>query len=37
MKVRKSTCPSGLRGHVKAVIFSNAWVQTPQLTLLSFR
>lgn len=30
----KLTCPSGLRGHVKAVICSHAWVQTPQSTLL---
>ena len=26
-------CPSGLRGHVKAVICSHAWVQIPQRTL----
>ena len=28
----KLACPSGLRGHVKAVICSHAWVQTPQST-----
>ena len=28
-----SVCPSGLRGYVQVVMFSNAWVQIPQLTL----
>ena len=27
-----SVCPSGLRGYVQVVMFSNAWVQIPQLT-----
>ena len=31
---KKLACPSGLRGHVKAVICSHAWVQTPQSTIL---
>ena len=28
----RSVCPSGLRGYVQVVMFSNAWVQIPQLT-----
>ena len=27
-----SVCPSGLRGYVQVVMFSNSWVQIPQLT-----
>lgn len=30
-----SVCPSGLRGYVQVVMFSNAWVQIPQLTFSS--
>ena len=30
---RESVCPSGLRGYVQVVMFSNAWVQIPQLTI----
>lgn len=30
----RSVCPSGLRGYVQVVMFSNAWVQIPQLTYL---
>ena len=30
--VSPSVCPSGLRGYVQVVMFSNAWVQIPQLT-----
>src|SRR6218665_2931244 len=29
---RMSVCPSGRRGYVQVVMFSNAWVQIPQLT-----
>ena len=29
-------CPSGLRGHVKAVMYSYAWVQTPQPTIKKY-
>jgi hypothetical protein len=27
-----SVCPSGLRGYVQVVMFSDSWVQIPQLT-----
>ena len=32
-----SVCPSGLRGYVQVVMFSNSWVQIPQLTFSSTR
>lgn len=30
-----SVCPSGLRGYVQVVMFSNSWVQIPQPTFCS--
>lgn len=30
--VDSSVCPSGLRGYVQVVMFSNSWVQIPQPT-----
>jgi hypothetical protein len=32
--ISTSVCPSGLRGYVQVVMFSNAWVQIPQLTYI---